>query len=135
MDFPIIDLLDEQACYDFLLRLLHPGGLPCPRCGRTEAFLVHRYVREPVFDHRCPDCGRVFNLWSGTIFQGTHRPPSQIVLILRGIAQGTPTAKLARELKCSRRHLLDLRHRIQELGLLNQPRPPLPDSCMDRGHG
>jgi len=29
--FPLDGLLDEQACYDFLLRLLHPDGLHCPR--------------------------------------------------------------------------------------------------------
>ncbi len=30
MRFPITDLLDEQECYDFLLRTLHPDGLKCP---------------------------------------------------------------------------------------------------------
>ena len=28
--FPLDGLLDEQACYDFLLRILHPDGLHCP---------------------------------------------------------------------------------------------------------
>ena len=30
MQFPITTLLDEQACYDFLLHVLHPGGFACP---------------------------------------------------------------------------------------------------------
>jgi hypothetical protein len=30
MIFPISELLDEQRCYDFLLRVLHPEGLHCP---------------------------------------------------------------------------------------------------------
>ncbi len=34
MDFPLIDLLDEEACYEFLVEALHPGGLTCPACGR-----------------------------------------------------------------------------------------------------
>jgi len=41
------------------------------------------------------------------------RTPAQIVLIVRGIVPGTPTAKLACELGCSRRLLLDLRHRLE----------------------
>jgi transposase len=28
--FPLDGLLDEQACYAFLLRILHPDGLHCP---------------------------------------------------------------------------------------------------------
>ncbi len=31
MDFPIADLMDERACYDRLVALLHPGGLACHR--------------------------------------------------------------------------------------------------------
>ena len=30
MQFPLNTLLDEQACYEFLLHVLHPGGLACP---------------------------------------------------------------------------------------------------------
>jgi hypothetical protein len=32
MDFPITDLMDEQACYDRLVGWLHPDGFACPRC-------------------------------------------------------------------------------------------------------
>jgi len=126
MDFPLLELLDEQACYGFLIDALHPHGLRCPDCG-SHRYTVHRAHREPVLDYRCP-CGRVFNAWTGTLLQGTQRTPAQIVLIVRGIAQGTPTAKLARELGCSRRHLLDLRHRLQHLAWVRLPRAPLPDA-------
>ena len=34
-------------------------------------------------------------------------------MILHGIAKGTPTAQMARELRCDRRWLLALRHRLQ----------------------
>ena len=57
MDFPIGHLLDEGACYDFLVGLLHPDGLACPRCGSHE-LRVHRRTRDPVVDYRCPDCRR-----------------------------------------------------------------------------
>jgi hypothetical protein len=32
--FPLDGLLDEQACYDFLLHILHPDGLHCPQGHR-----------------------------------------------------------------------------------------------------
>ena len=126
MDFPLLDLLDEQACYDFLVDALHPGGLRCPACGGRH-LTIHRAHRDPVLDYRCA-CGRVFNAWTGTALQGTQRRPAELVLLVRGIAQGASTARLARELGCSRRHLLDLRHRLQHLAWRALPRPRLPDA-------
>jgi len=29
--FPLQSLMDEQACYEYLLSVLHPPGLPCPQ--------------------------------------------------------------------------------------------------------
>ena len=114
MDFSLIDYLDEDACYTKLVELLHPDGLACPRCGERQRLGIHRRHRDPVLDYQCGACGRVFNAWTGTALQGTHRRPSQLLLILRGIAQGTPTAQMARELGCDRKQLLALRHRLQE---------------------
>jgi hypothetical protein len=37
LQFPLDDLLDEQACSDFLLRVLHPDGLCCPHGHRLPA--------------------------------------------------------------------------------------------------
>jgi hypothetical protein len=113
MDFPLLDLLDEQACYDFFVDALHPGGLRCPRCGGHH-LTIHRAHRDPVLDYRCA-CGRVFNAWTSSGLQRTQRRPTELVLIVRGIAQGVPTARLARELGCSRHHLLELRHQLQHL--------------------
>jgi transposase-like protein len=115
MDFPILDLMDPTACYQFLVDTLRPGGLGCPSCRRADALTVHDRHRPPVYDYRCRHCGAVFNAFTGTPLQKTHRTPAQLVLILRGIWQGTPTARLARELGCDRKHLLGLRHRLQGL--------------------
>lgn len=114
MDFPIYDLMNPGACYRFLLELLHPDGLRCPTCRRAD-FSPHDRHRDPVIDYRCRDCGAVFTAYTGTPFRKTHRSPEHLVLILRGICQGTPTAQLARELGCDRKQLLALRHRLQGL--------------------
>jgi transposase-like protein len=115
MDFPILDLMDADACYRFLVTTLHPDGLHCPRCRRADDHPVHDRHRPPVFDYRCRGCGAVFNAYTCTPVQKTHKTPTQLVLILRGIWQAAPTARLARELGCDRKHLLALRHRLQRL--------------------
>jgi transposase-like protein len=131
MDFPSIDYLDEDACYRKLVELLHPDGLACPSCGQRRRLGVHHRHREPVLDYQCGDCGRVFNAWTGTVLQGTHRRPSQLMLILHGVATGQPTARMARELGCDRKHLLELRHRLQERARLGLDRNPLGDAVVE----
>jgi transposase-like protein len=131
MDFPILDFMDEEACYAGLLKVLHPSGLACPDCGRSDALGVHRRHRAPVLDYQCGHCHRVFNAFTGTEFQGTHRRPSELLLMLRGIAQGVSTAQLARELDRHRGTLLDLRHRLQENAAGRLDRTPLKDGVVE----
>lgn len=128
MDFPITDLMDEDTCCQKLMNLFHPKGLACPRCGVCDGLNIHgRRDDSPVVTYRCKGCRRVFNLFTGTPWQGTHFSPAMILLILRGITQGVPTAKLARELGISRQHMLRLRHKIQANALAAVDRSPLPD--------
>jgi hypothetical protein len=89
MDFPIADLMDQDACYSKLLGLLHPAGLACPACKVSDHLRVHRRHRAPVIDYRCRGCGRVFNAFTGTALSGTHRPHAEVMLILRGFAHVT----------------------------------------------
>ncbi len=131
MDFPINDLMDENACYQFLIDIFHPQGLHCPRCQTQEGLQIQNYYRKPILNYRCTQCRRVFNAWTGTLFQGTHWRPTQMVLILRGFTPGVSTAQLARELSCSRRHLLDLRHKFQAQAQSNLDRKPLEDDHVE----
>ena len=113
MDFPITELMDAEACYAKLRHWLHPDGLACPRCGARDGLGIHRRHRAPLLDYRCKSCHRAFNAFTGTALQGSRRPVVELMLILRGFAQGVPTAQLARELGCDRKELLTLRHRLQ----------------------
>lgn len=135
IDFPIGPLMDEQACYDWLVARLHPSGLRCPApaCGAgPEELGVHRRHRAPVLDYQCGKCGRVFNAWTGTEFAGTHRHPSELVLILRGVTRGETTARLARELDRDRGCLLDLRHALQANAAARLTRDaPLSDAVVE----
>ena len=131
MDFPITELLDEDACYAKLVAWLHPEGLACPRCHRADRMLIHRSHRAPVRDYRCGHCGRIFNAFTDTALHGIRRRPSELVLIVRGFSQGVPTAQLARELDCDRSELLALRHRLQDLAYRNRDRMPLDDEVLE----
>lgn len=131
MDFPITELMDESACYEFLLGLLHPDGMGCPHCGDRDHLKVHRRDRAPILSYRCSACRRISNAFTGTTLRGTKRRPIELVLILRGIAQGVSTARLARELGCSRPELLAFRHRLQELAFAGLDRTPLADAAVE----
>jgi transposase-like protein len=130
MGFPIGELLDEDACYRHLVGLIHPAGLTCPRCG-SDGLRVHRRTRAPVLDYRCPRCKRVFNAFTYTAFHKMQYRPSRPVLILRGIAQGTTTARLARELGVGRTHLLTVRHRLRDNALARRGAGPPDDDHVE----
>lgn len=131
MDFPIAELMDEQACYDELVAWLHPDGLSCPRCQDRDAYYVHRRDRAPILEYRCRACRCVFNAFTGTALRGTKRRPVQLVLILRGFAQGASTARLARELGCDRLELLKFRHKLQGLAFEHRDLDPLEDGDVE----
>lgn len=116
LQFPLDELLDDQACYDFLLRTLHPTGLHCP-AGHAlpHQQAPHDRHRAPILDYRCHTCGAVFNLFTGTVWSKSRYRCSTIVQILRGIAQGVPTKHLAAELGIDRGHLVERRHQLQAL--------------------
>ena len=127
MDFPFSDLLDEDRCYEWLLYHLHNGKLCCADCKGTN-YRKHHVRRAPVVQYWCRECGRYFNIFTGSVFQKTQFSCSKIVLILRGIAKGESTAGLSRELKVDRANLLYLRHKLQENACLNCEKATLGDA-------
>jgi hypothetical protein len=81
--------------------------------------------------YRCRDCRRVFNAFTGTALHKTSRSPAELVLILRGFAQGATTARMARELGGDRMKLLGLRHKLQEHATAGLDPAPLPDAVAE----
>ena len=63
--------------------------------------------------YRCRSCQRTYTILTGTVFVKTRQSPATIVLLLRGIAKGESTARLARELSLDRKRLGELRQQIQ----------------------
>jgi hypothetical protein len=50
MNFSLPGLLDQQACYDFLVDTLHPDSLACPTCGGDHLTIPHAH-RDPSRDY------------------------------------------------------------------------------------
>jgi transposase-like protein len=119
IDFPIAELLDDSICTIWLERHLHPRGLVCPHCEHSERRVFRAQGDFPAY--RCRACDGYYTLLTGTAFEKTRQRPATLVLLLRGIAKGEPTARLARELGLSRKQLHTLRQRIQ--GHLNETAP------------
>jgi transposase-like protein len=124
MQFPIKELLNEQECYNYLLRILHPDGLACP-CGHAveDRQSPHTRDRSPIVEYRCRRCGRVFNIFTDTMWHGTHYDCRTIVLLIRGFAQGIPTLHLSKELNLDYETVLNRRHQWQETALKKRPLP------------
>jgi transposase-like protein len=76
-------------------------------------------------------CGNVFNLFTDTVWSGTHYECVTIVLVMRGFAQGMPTLHLADELELDYGTLLDRRHDLQQLALDHKPTTALPDAVSE----
>lgn len=129
MDFPITNLMDREACLDWIEEYFHPEGMECPHCRATfeQANWFRQTERSELDVYRCKECTGIYNLYSGTVFEGRYFRPEQTVLFLRSVCQGKTTAKIARELGISRTIATEVRHQLQANAEREQPRDPLED--------
>jgi transposase len=132
MRFPITERLDEADCYHYLCERLHPDGLTCPHGHDLPTDQApHKQESGAVVSYRCRNCHGVFNLFTGTLFSGTHYSCRVLVLFLRGVLQGLPTRLLADELGCDYSTVLAWRHRLQAHALAEQPDVALADRTVE----
>ena len=129
--FSLLDLMDVQKCYDFLCTILHPQGLKCPKCQcSVQDSKIHRRDRAPVLIYECKN-GHFYNLFTKTVWQGTHHKCPLIIRILQGVAQGVSTLHLSIELGIDRKHLLERRHKLQNFVDEASIRMPLSDKVTE----
>lgn len=129
MEFPITELLDYENSVEWLLKYFHPKGLKCPKCQKAIGW-SRRFRRTQTSEltvYRCKDCGAIYNLYTGTVFQGSQWTPMQVVLLMRGICKGETTRELAAELRLNYKTVLTMRHRVQANAEREQPNSALPD--------
>ena len=129
MDFPITELMDRNACLGWLEEYFHPDGLKCPHCQAelSQANWLRKTKKSDLDVYRCKKCRGIYNLYSGTVFEGRYFTPEQTVLFIREVVQGKPTAKLARELGISRTTATEIRQKLQANAVQAQLQTPLDD--------
>jgi transposase-like protein len=117
--FSLEPITNEQQAYEFLKQILHPEGLHCPRCGAALPAdqAPHTRERAPLVNYRCRKCGRVYNLFTKTVLQGTHYACQTWVLLLHAFVAGRPTREIAAELELDYGNVLDWRHTLQDAAL------------------
>lgn len=129
MEFPITELLDYESSVEWILEHFHPKGLHCPVCQKpvAQSREFRRTQKSELIVQRCYDCGTVYNLYTGTVFQGCYWTPMQVVLLMRGICKGETTREIAAELELNYKTVLTMRHKVQANAESEQPKTALPD--------
>lgn len=131
MEFPITDLVDHQQSTQWIIEHFHVQGLHCPnpRCKapikQARHFRTTRRSKLQVY--RCRECQQIYNIYSGTIFEGRHLTPQQVVLLIRGVLKGESSATIAAELGLVRSTVHLIRKHLQANAQALQPNTPLDD--------
>ena len=88
------DFLDEAACTDLIIEILHGQAPVCPSCRhevagpRLQAYRQGRRIR-------CDSCGKFFSVLSDTCFSGTHMNFREIVLLILLVSLNLPDRTVA----------------------------------------
>jgi DNA-directed RNA polymerase subunit RPC12/RpoP len=127
MIFPITELLDDKHSEEWLLEHFHPEGLRCPKCASRRRRTFRETETSRLTVYRCLECEGIYNLYSGTLFEKKHLRPSQVISLLRGVAKGESSMRLAEELGVSRTTVHYLRKELQQNAQHLQPEAPLTD--------
>ena len=133
MDFPITELMDDQASAEWIEQHFHPDGFRCPHCQASvdHAYVFRATAKSQLTVYRCRRCQGIYNLYSGTVFEARHLRPAQVVLLIRGVLKGESSATLARELAMSRTTATELRHLLQANAEHHQLDTPLVDNVVE----
>lgn len=131
--FSLEPITNNEQAYAYLKRILHPEGLHCPDCGVAlpEDQAPHRRKRAPLVAYRCRACGRVYNLFTDTVFQGTHYDCQTLVLLLHDFTAGRPTREIANELDLDYGTVLKWRHKLQAVAQDKRVRAELADAQVE----
>ena len=121
--------MDRESCLKWIEEYFHPEGQKCPHCGAgiEQAHRFRQTKRSKLDVYRCQECKGIYNLYSGTVFEGRHFRPEQTVLFIRAVCQGKSTSQVARELGISRTTATEVRHQLQANAEREQPQEPLND--------
>ena len=89
MDFPILEICDDELGEGWLRKYFHPRASHCLKFGSSvkHARDFGRTSRSQVTRHRCRHCQTVYTIYTGTVFANKQLRPAQVILLLRGVVQ------------------------------------------------
>lgn len=99
----------ETRCRDFLLSILYPDGIRCPKCG---GIIVYKSGR--IF--HCEDCNHNFSVTVGTIFQSTKLPLRKwfaAIWLMIHNKKGCNSCMLSRQLGITQTSAWHMLHKIR----------------------
>lgn len=104
---------DELSCRRYLEQRLWPNGNPvCPHCGNTHK--IYRYKNGKTF--KCADCGRQFQVTTGTVYENSNLPLRTWFLtfyILSVSKKGISSIELSKTLGITQKSAWYLLHKIR----------------------
>lgn len=133
MDFPILDICDDELGEVWLRKHFHPQGLHCPQCGVSvkQSRFFGRTRDSHVTMNRCQRCQTAYTVYTGTVFAKKQFRPAQVILLLRGICKDESTASLSRELHRAYDTVHHLRQQIHANAIRLQADTPLADAVTE----
>ena len=133
MDFPILNICDDELGELWLQKHFHPQALRCPKCRASvkQARVFGRSSRSHVTRYRCRRCQRVYTVYTDTVFANKQLRPAQVILLLRGVCKGESTASVSRELYVAYDTVHHLRQQLHAHAIHLQPNTPLPDDVTE----
>ena len=111
----------ESKSRRFLNNLRFAGGAACPGCRDIVKITPDKFNRK----HRCPECGRRFNDFSGTMLASAKLPCSIIImgaqLFIEGISANEASLKLGVNYKTALRLYGNIRRAVLEQHHFKKP--------------
>ena len=95
MKYSKVGFADVDSYSKTLFDLMHPEGLPCPRCNEPNGLhMFRRHLNSWIVDYRCSHCWRILNPWEGDGLERSHHPHRELSGMIPGMTEGKSTTHL-----------------------------------------
>lgn len=94
------ELLDDDRCRRWLIKMLHPVGIHCPFCGTPANDCQDDALQEGKWV-RCQACPRHFSAFSKSSLSKLHWRCTEFVQLLLFFSAGWSVRRIANKLECS----------------------------------
>lgn len=87
---------DEDACFDYMVKVRWPNGFVCPRCSHQHAYPIRK---RKLF--QCADCRHQVSVTAGTVFHKLRQPLQKLFWAMYWVAaqkKGLSALELQRKL-------------------------------------